>query len=149
MKKIFALLILSLAFVLGTNGQITGFDEALDYSQTYRYLVNQDNVFSTGDSIWMYSIHKKTYQFIKPSLLLELDSTGGTFDTVKIYLESKDWDGDTYEIQDSIYWTTGADTVKQIQISTGVQDAIWRTRIIGENDEFRFNIDFFGIRFYY
>ncbi len=150
MKKIISILIFSLVIsIQGIFSQInTNYDNSLDYSQSYFYIFDQDDVFSAGDSVWTHSIFKKSHNFLKPSLYLELDSTGGTFDTTKIYIESKEWDEQTYELQDSVTWYLGSDTTCEIKITTGVQDAIWRTRVWCESDEFRLNIDVYKIRFW-
>ena len=146
LKFLFAIMLAVL--VQGINAQVTGFTNSLDYSQTFVYEVDVDNVFSTGDSIYEYSVFKKSDSYLRPTLYLELDSISGVFDTVMIYLESKEWDEQDYTIRDSAEWTSGVDTTKEIIITTAVINALWQTRLVGENDEFRFNIDLLKLRFY-
>ena len=148
MKRILLLITATLLLTLGVNSQVTGFTNTLDYSQTYIYEFDLDGVFSTGDSIWTYSVFKNSDSYLRPTLYIETDSISGTQGQVKFYLESKEWDEQSYTLRDSVTWVTGVDTSFSITVSTAIANTIWQTRAVGANDEFRFNIDVFKIKFY-
>jgi hypothetical protein len=148
MKKIFSIMLLlslclTVTFAQRGENQQTTVDKSLGYDQTY-FLYPGLVTDSVGviDSTWSFTIGKLTRKPVKANFYLDLDSTGGTFDTVNFYIQKKVHDLADFVNTDTLYWKVGSDTIiKEWQTSSFHTADFWRLYIEGTNNTFKFHIN--------
>ena len=110
MKKLFLILFGFCVFLsIESNAQVTA--PTLGYDDTYSlYTGKSTDTIGTGDSIWYYDIRKKNDSRMLCYVDMLIDSTGGTGDTVTIYLQNKLFTDLSYTTVDSFIWN-GVNTI--------------------------------------
>jgi len=154
MKK---LIIVSIVFILivfagsfSANAQ-SDFQLKEDVSYTFGYgeepsyligaLTAADTIGAT-DSVWVYSVRKKSGHRLQWLMSVALDSTGGTFDTTYVELWTKSDYLAPYTKRTTVIWYLGADTNITIQDANFRLDSEFaRLRIWAEDDAFKAKID--------
>lgn len=108
MKKIiFLISIFFLTFTFCVDAQ----DKTMGYDDTYLwYDGTASDTIGISDSIWTYEVRKKTDSRMYCYVDMYLDSTGGTANSVKIYLQNKFFPDQDYTNVDSVTWAASADT---------------------------------------
>ena len=121
---------------------------SLNYSESFKWYPGQTaDTIGVGDSIWEYLIRKKSNYEITPYTYLALDSTGGTFDTITVTLESKAFEQESYTIRESASWELGSDTVIILVSDTAHISEYWKIKIIGDDDTFKAKITQLNFKF--
>lgn len=136
-------LCLTVTFAQRGTGQQTTVNKSLGYDATYfTYPGLVTDSVGIVDSTWSFTIGKLTDSKVFASFYLDLDSTGGTFDTVNLYIQKKVHDLADFENTDTLYWKIGADTIiKNWTTSTSHIADFWRLYIEGTDNTFQFDID--------
>jgi hypothetical protein len=147
MKRLVLMTVMSIAVMFG-YAQNRTVDKVLGYDQTY---VNFDGTsadkLTTGDSVWTFTINKKTDSKVFAYYYVELDSVSGADTTVNIYLQSKVFEDESYTNIDTVTYSGSADTSFVISTSSVAFGDYWRLYIIGSNDEFNVAIDKLNAKF--
>lgn len=147
MKKILytiSLLFLLIAGVAYTVNE-TMFTEpvktTVGYDESYFYYtgVSSDTI-GVGDSVYVLPIRKKSLSTVTPYVYISIDSTGGTFDTVTVQLQSKVFEQENYVTRESVAWNLGSDTIIVLVSDTAHISEYWRVRVACEDDTFKAKI---------
>ncbi len=112
-KLIFLVSFLACAF-LAQAQESTTFDNQLDYNQTwftYSQTTPLKYANTATDSVWFWTTLKNSYYGVKYDIKVDLDSVGGTKQTVPVVLSAKKNLSDTWTIITTTNWKLGRDTV--------------------------------------
>ena len=152
MKKILIIFSLIAVFILGAFNinevLVESVNASLNYSETFKWYPGQTaDTIGVGDSVWEYKIRKKSNLELMPYTYLAIDSTGGTFDTITVTLESKVFEQESYTIRESASWELGSDTVIILISDTAHISEFWKIKIIGDDDTFKAAITQLNFKF--
>jgi len=104
MKKIILLItFITLAFCgFSQNATV---DQTLDYDQTYVWYDGvATDVITTTDTTWTYTVRKKTDALNYCFVDMLIDSTGGTANSIKIYLQNKKFPDTDFTTITTVTW---------------------------------------------
>lgn len=152
MKKSLIIFSLIAVFILGAfniNSVLTeSVNASLNYSETFKWYPGQTrDTIGIGDSIWEYKIRKKSNLELIPYIYLAIDSTGGTFDTVNVTLESKVFEQESYTVRETVAWNLGSDTIIILVSDTSHISEYWKIKVAGTDDTFKAAITQLNIKF--
>lgn len=150
MKKLFVIISLLFAFIGIQAQESSTYDNYLGYDQTwFTYAQPATSYANTAtDSIWYYTVLKESKMPLRYDVKVRLDSTGGTYKTVPIILQGKKFDSDSYTNLTTVYWVTGADTVKTFTQATPGQYRYYRLYIKANAKGFIFKIPELSFKFW-
>jgi hypothetical protein len=154
MKKLFyiiSIILLSIAGLAYTVNE-TVFSEPVNttvgYDQSYYYYTGQaKDTIGVGDSVYTFPVRKKSLSTVLPYVYVAIDSTGGTFDTVTVQLQSKVFEDESYITRESATWNLGSDTIIVLQSDTSHISEYWRIRVACEDDTFKAKITSINFKF--
>lgn len=154
MRGLFILLLLGM-FSLVTFGQNSTIDARLGYDETFKTVtLSSSDSIGVGDSLWTYTVYKKTRG---PSICyyrLYLDSLSGTSDTVDIFLQKKVFGtpqssaSEGYTNVDTVTYYGTADTGFSAVVSSAQYADFWRLTIKERGDNFKVGIDSVMFKFF-
>ena len=143
MKRFLLLFSLLVILISGLEAQTT-VQKSLgtrDTDTEYIYNGVATDSIGVGDSTVTVTIFKQTASKMNCHVYVDLDSLGGTADSVLISLKGK---ANTYEDFTSITtqkWYGSADTTFSIETSTSKQYKFWQLDITGYSDEFNADLN--------
>jgi len=113
MKKFLGiLLIMVLSFTICEAQNSSTYDKKLSYNETIlSYTGEASDTIGTVDTLWTYTVLKRSDTPVQAYIDIALDSTGGTTDTVWIKLQHKQFSDLDYTTIDSVSWYATVDTV--------------------------------------
>lgn len=136
-----------LGVLFTSNAQNTTNDATLSYSQTYNYFTGSaSDTIGALDSIWTYTVRKKSDAKLYMYYYVDLDSTGGTAADVYIIRQKKMFLEEDYTVVDTITWAGTVDTTFS-SLSAIKDSEYWRLIIKGSNDSFKVKINALNIKF--
>lgn len=148
MKKYFLLLGLIFSMTFLCNAQNATIDFDLSYGNSYaEFTGTAADTFGIADSTYTFTVQKRTLGNLQPYVYLNLDSVGGTSNSVVITLSSKVFEEESYTLRESITWTTGADTAFSFESDTAHHSQIWQLGLTGQDNTFKIGVDNFNIHF--
>lgn len=120
----------------------------VDYNESFVWYpgVTADTL-GVGDSVWTYSVRKKSLAKIIPYVYIALDSVGGAKNNVTITLESKCFEQENYIPRETKIWKLGRDTVAVFQSDTAHISEFWRVKLKGANDIFKVKVTRLNLKF--
>ena len=120
----------------------------VDYNESFVWYTGVTaDTLGIGDSIWTYSVRKKSLEKIMPYVYIALDSVGGAKNNVVITLESKCFEQETYSIRETKTWKLGRDTTLIFQSDTAHISEFWRVKLKGANDIFKVKVIRLNLKF--
>ena len=146
MKKrlviIFSIISVMLLGAFSVNEMMTEpINASLSYSESYKlYSGVTSDTIGVGDSIWEFKIRKKSQYELTPYVYLDIDSVGGTSNSVTITLESKVFEQESYVIRETVTWKLGGDTALTLVSDTAHISEYWKVKMIGADDTFKAKI---------
>lgn len=124
-------------FALTSFAQDETVDRSLSYDDTwFLYTGQASDSIQDGDSIFTYTIEKRTDSKTFAYFYIECDSVGGTASAVTYYLQNKVFQDEAFSNLDTVVWTAGADTSFTFEVTTSDIADYWRIYRIGADDEF-------------
>lgn len=152
MKNLFILISLLFCVNLFSQNSIsTSYNTLLDYDETFVWYngATADSIGS-GDSIYTYTVYKKTDARLYPYIALKLDSARGTGDTVNVFLKHKVGDQESFANLDTAVWrgqaASSGDTLT-FDYNTATKGGFYQIYVIGEGDSFKATLDWLEIKF--
>ena len=118
-------------------------DHTLGYGTdvSYAYLTGAaGDTIGIADSIWTYKVRVKSKFALKPELIIRLDSTGGTSNSVGVNLYSKTFAYEDYTLRETVTWATGVDTTIVLRSDSTHVSEFWKIGLLGANDTFKAKI---------
>jgi hypothetical protein len=147
---ILAVFIITAAYTVNKDQSIMteSVNGTLEYDNSYVWYtgVTRDTI-GVGDSIWEYTIRKKSLSKLTPYVQLALDSVGGTKNNVTITLESKCFEAESYTPRETKTWKLGADTTLIIISDTAHISEFWKVKLKGANDIFKVKVTRLNLKF--
>ena len=162
MKKIILFLLVSFIFLAGVAYTVHEHQKYMEemsissepvnttvgYDQSYYYYTGQaKDTIGIGDSVYLFPVRKKSLSTVLPYIYIAIDSTGGTFDTVTVSLQSKVFEDESYITRESVAWNLGSDTVIVLQSDTSHVSEYWRIVVACEDDTFKAKITQVNFKF--
>ena len=151
MKKLIVLIIFALSFFAIQAQESATYDGVLAYNESYlEYEGVATDILTTTDTLWYYTVLKRSFLPLKYDVYLNLDVTGGSTNSVTVTLVAKKWlDQAAWTTLKTVTWTGGADTtIVLTESSTAGQYQYYKVNCLGANNTMLYHINYLYYKFW-